>query len=47
MVYWRDWTDEAPKWVSPYPHNASAPGERKYVTFEPDEGGFNNVRCGC
>ena len=35
--YWRD--DEV--FDSPY---ANYGAERKYVTFEPDNGGFNNIR---
>jgi hypothetical protein len=42
VVYWKDWTAEAPEWEPLYPER---PGEGpKYLTFEPDEGGFNNVR---
>jgi len=42
IVYWREWTEETPVWSSPYkPKEGEEP---KYVTFEPDEGGFNNVR---
>jgi hypothetical protein len=39
MVYWRDIPSDA-AFVSPY----KTEGEKKYLTFEPDEGGFNNIR---
>lgn len=42
IVYRREWTEETPVWSSPFkPKEGEEP---KYVTFEPDEGGFNNVR---
>jgi len=41
MVYWRDIPSDA-KYFSPY-HNKNDK-EKKYLTFEPDEGGFNNIR---
>ncbi|KAM3572274.1 hypothetical protein VYU27_005714 [Nannochloropsis oceanica] len=41
IVYWRKWTEET-MWSSPFkPKGDEGP---KYVTFEPDEGGFNNIR---
>ena len=41
MVYWRDIPKDA-SFVSPYKKPPG--GERQYLTFEPDEGGFNNIR---
>lgn len=38
MIYWRD-VPEDDHFKSPYHTN-----REKYITFEPDEGGFNNVR---
>ena len=40
MVYWRDIPKDA-AFVSPYKKTS---GEKQYLTFEPDEGGFNNIR---
>ena len=40
MVYWRDLPSDA-NYVSPYKHAGPEP---KYLTFEPDEGGWNNIR---
>ena len=40
MVYWQDIPTDA-KYVSPYKHTGPEP---KYLTFEPDEGGWNNIR---
>jgi GDP-fucose protein O-fucosyltransferase len=40
MVYWRDIPSDA-RYHSPY---ASYGPEKKYLTFEPDEGGWNNIR---
>lgn len=40
MVYWRDIPSDA-SFVSPY---ASYGPVKKYLTFEPDEGGWNNIR---
>jgi GDP-fucose protein O-fucosyltransferase len=40
MVYWRDIPNDA-KYVSPFFNPQDEP---KYLTFEPDEGGFNNIR---
>jgi hypothetical protein len=39
MVYWQDIPEDA-KWVSPF----KDPSETKYLTFEPDGGGWNNIR---
>lgn len=39
MVYWQDIASDA-KFISPfYERNV-----KQYLTFEPDEGGFNNIR---
>jgi len=45
MVYWRDIPSDA-RFASPYKAPTSNGGkeEKKYLTFEPDEGGFNNIR---
>jgi len=40
MVYWRDIPQDA-AYVSPY---KSYGPQKKYLTFEPDEGGWNNIR---
>ena len=40
MVYWRDIPSDS-KFHSPYARYGPEP---KYLTFEPDEGGFNNIR---
>jgi GDP-fucose protein O-fucosyltransferase len=40
MVYWRDIPRDA-HYVSPFFNPQHGP---KYLTFEPDEGGFNNIR---
>lgn len=40
MVYWRDIPKDA-AFVSPYKRTD---GQKQYLTFEPDEGGFNNIR---
>lgn len=40
MVYWRDIPSDS-KFVSPYSKYGPA---KKYLTFEPDEGGWNNIR---
>lgn len=39
LVYWQDIPEDA-QWVSPFKH----PTETKYLTFEPDGGGWNNIR---
>jgi hypothetical protein len=43
MVYWRDIPSDA-RFASPYKTTTGAKDEKKYLTFEPDEGGFNNIR---
>jgi hypothetical protein len=40
MVYWSDIPDDS-KFISPY---ANVGPQKKYLTFEPDEGGWNNIR---
>jgi hypothetical protein len=40
MVYWRDIPNDA-QYHSPYANYGQSP---KYLTFEPDEGGWNNIR---
>jgi len=40
MVYWRDVPTDS-HFVSPYDNDRESP---KYLTFEPDEGGWNNIR---
>lgn len=40
MVYWQDIPRDA-KYESPYANYGKSP---KYLTFEPDEGGWNNIR---
>lgn len=40
MVYWRDIPKDA-EFVSPFANYGKSP---KYLTFEPDEGGWNNIR---
>jgi hypothetical protein len=39
MVYWQDIESDA-KFASPFNRDT----EEQYLTFEPDEGGFNNMR---
>lgn len=40
MVYWRDIPKDA-EFISPFADHGGGP---KYLTFEPDEGGWNNIR---
>jgi len=40
LVYWSDIPSDA-QWRSPH---SPVAGTKKYLTFEPDEGGFNNIR---
>lgn len=40
MVYWQDIPSDA-NFISPFKHTGPEP---KYLTFEPDEGGWNNIR---
>jgi hypothetical protein len=40
MVYWRDIPSDA-EYISPFAKYGKSP---KYLTFEPDEGGWNNIR---
>jgi hypothetical protein len=40
MIYWRDIPADA-TFTTPFQNTGPSP---KYLTFEPDEGGFNNVR---
>lgn len=41
MVYWQDIPSDS-RYVSPF--HAKHGQDKRYMTFEPDEGGFNNVR---
>ena len=41
MVYWRDLPNDA-KWQSPFTSHDKK--KKKYLAFESDEGGFNNIR---
>ena len=43
MVYWYDWPTDA-TWHSPHAPPTDSHQPQKYLTFEPDEGGFNNIR---
>ena len=40
MVYWRDIPSDA-AYVSPFKRRT---GPKQYLTFEPDQGGWNNIR---
>ena len=40
IKFWRETTEKDAKWHNPY----SSKGVFKYVTFEPDVGGWNNIR---
>ena len=40
IAYWKPGIKEDEKWVSPY---AALGPQHKYVVFEPDEGGWNNL----
>jgi len=42
MVYWRDIPQDN-NWVSPF-KNIKNTSQRQYLTFEPDGGGWNNIR---
>jgi len=48
MVYWRDVPPSDAHYVSPFHpmHSADPSGnfQEKYISFEPDRGGFNNIR---
>ena len=48
LVYWRDVPPSDAQFVSPFHpmHSADENGhfEEKYISFEPDSGGFNNIR---
>jgi hypothetical protein len=43
MVYWRDISQDN-AWKSPF---LKTDGTRQYLTFEPDGGGWNNIRMRC
>jgi hypothetical protein len=43
MVYWRDIPQDT-AWKSPF---LKTDGTRQYLTFEPDGGGWNNIRMRC
>lgn len=44
MVYWSDIKSDA-QYISPFKkHNDVKGGETQYMTFEPDGGGWNNIR---
>lgn len=42
MVYWEDIPSDA-EWISPF-HAKHRNGPPQYLTFEPDLGGWNNIR---
>lgn len=41
MVYWEDIPSDA-EWISPFHRKGNGPTQ--YMTFEPDQGGWNNIR---
>lgn len=43
MVYWEDIPEDA-KWVSPFHSRHHKGGPTQFLTFEPDQGGWNNIR---
>jgi hypothetical protein len=43
MVYWRDIPKDA-TFASPFRSTTSSSQRNQYLTFEPDEGGWNNIR---
>ena len=45
MVYWRDIPQDS-NYMSPFKHRKNN-GPVQYMTFEPDGGGWNNIRCVC
>ena len=45
MVYWRDIPQDS-DYISPFKHKKKD-GPVQYMTFEPDEGGWNNIRYVC
>ena len=42
MVYWEDIPSDS-EWISPF-HSKHRNGPPQYLTFEPDLGGWNNIR---
>jgi hypothetical protein len=42
MVYWEDIPQDS-LWISPF-HAKHRSGPAQYLTFEPDQGGWNNIR---
>ena len=42
MVYWEDIPSDA-EWISPF-HYKHRQRPTQYMTFEPDRGGWNNIR---
>jgi len=43
MVYWSDIPSDS-KFMSPFKHHHKKGGEEMFMTFEPDGGGWNNIR---